>query len=67
MKVRVNGEEREVRQATSLAELLLELGLGQQHLAIDHNGRLIEGGSSFPRIELSEGDRLEIVRFVGGG
>ena len=60
----VNGEERELPPGSDLAALLELLGVPPRHVAIELNGDLHEGGLDTP---LRSGDRIEIVRFVGGG
>jgi thiamine biosynthesis protein ThiS len=65
----VNGQSREFPRlgtGANLQELIAELGLKGDRVAIEHNGNIV------PRAEwanagLAEGDRLEIVHFVGGG
>jgi sulfur carrier protein len=65
----LNGQLREFPQLASpahLQDLIAELGLKSDRVAIEHNGNIV------PRAEwvstaLAEGDRLEIVHFVGGG
>lgn len=66
MKLVLNGEPREVEEATSVDELLRFLGFADTPVVVEHNGRAL-----FPRefaeTRLDEGDRLEIVRVVAGG
>jgi sulfur carrier protein len=65
----LNGQSREFPQlgaGAHLQDLVAELGLKGDRVAIEHNGNIV------PRAEwsntvLTEGDRLEIVHFVGGG
>jgi sulfur carrier protein len=65
----LNGQTREFEQLSAganLQDLIAELGLKGDRVAIEHNGNIV------PRAEwadarLAEGDRLEIVHFVGGG
>jgi thiamine biosynthesis protein ThiS len=66
MRVRVNGEDREVPTGISIAELLRRIGVDRRHLAVEHNREFLDEGRLEETI-LREGDRLEIVRFVGGG
>ncbi|MFW6049979.1 MAG: sulfur carrier protein ThiS [Myxococcota bacterium] len=66
MRVVVNGEEREVPAEATVGDLLVELGLGGQLVAVERNLEIV------PRAEhgqtrLSEGDTVEVVHFVGGG
>jgi sulfur carrier protein len=65
MKIQVNGNEREVADGLTVAALIAELGLSGP-VAVERNRDVV------PRAEhatttLAEGDRLEIVHFVGGG
>lgn len=66
MRVLVNGDEREVGAGTTIAALVLELGLTSERVAVERNGRIVprvEHG----RTELAERDRIEVVTLVGGG
>ncbi|MCZ6832250.1 MAG: sulfur carrier protein ThiS [Acidobacteria bacterium] len=62
----VNGEDRQVSPSLSVADLLVELDLQIARVAVEHNRRVLKR-HEFPRIILADGDRLEIVHFVGGG
>ncbi len=66
MQVIVNGEPHEVAQGTTLAGLVERLSLAPERLALELN-RQVVGRADWQRVELSEGDRVEIVHFVGGG
>ncbi|HEX7998472.1 MAG TPA: sulfur carrier protein ThiS [Pyrinomonadaceae bacterium] len=66
MRIEVNGESREVEQGTTLAELVNQLALVPARLAIERNREVVRR-ADWPQTELSEGDRIEIVHFVGGG
>lgn len=66
MEITVNGSAREVDAGRTLPALLAELGAAAEHVAVEHNGEIVER-ADFARIDLQAGDRLEIVRFVGGG
>jgi thiamine biosynthesis protein ThiS len=65
----LNGQSREFLQlgpGANLQDLIAHLGLKGDRVAIEHNGNIV------PRAEwanagLTEGDRLEVVHFVGGG
>lgn len=60
----VNGEERQLPEGSDLAALLRILDIPPRHIAIELNGALHEDGLD---ARLSDGDSVEIVRFVGGG
>ena len=66
MKVVVNGEEREVPGGTSVAELIRELGLASERVAVERNGRIVRR-AEHEKVVLAEGDRVEVVTLVGGG
>ena len=66
MRVIVNGETREVPDGASVSELLGILGLDGARVAVELNREVLHR-ESFPTSRLGDGDRLEIVRLVGGG
>lgn len=66
MRITLNGDPREVGEERTLPALLAELGAAAEHVAVEHNGEIVER-ADFARVVLRAGDRLEIVRFVGGG
>lgn len=65
MRLQVNGEAREAR-ATTLAGLMAELGLDGRKVAVERN-LVIVPKSLYAETTLTDGDRLEIVHFIGGG
>jgi sulfur carrier protein len=65
MRIQVNGEHREVEAATILA-LVEELGLDVRKVAVEHNLEIVPR-SLHATTALADGDRVELVQFVGGG
>lgn len=65
MRLQVNGELREVAAATILA-LVEELGLDVRKVAVERNLEIVPR-SLHGTTTLDEGDRIELVQFVGGG
>lgn len=65
MKLLINGEEREVA-AADVAGLVEELGLDVRKVAVERNLAIVPR-STYAMTGLIEGDRIEIVQFVGGG
>ena len=65
MRIQVNGEHREVEAATILA-LVEELGLDVRKVAVERNLEIVPR-SMHAATALVEGDRVELVQFVGGG
>lgn len=66
MRIEVNGEARDFDQALSIAELIDTLGLKPELVAVQHNDAIVER-DSLAAIELADGDRVELIRIVGGG
>jgi len=66
MKITVNGRAREVADGLNLAQLLSEMKLDPRSLAVEHNQAIAER-ENFDTTIIEDGDRLEIVQFVGGG
>ena len=66
MLVQLNGESREVRDQATLADLVSELSLEPARIAIELNKDVVRRGQ-WAETTLAEGDRIEIVHFVGGG
>jgi len=66
MRLQINGESRDFNSPLTLDSLIEQLSMKQDRVAVELNHELV------PRDEwsvtsLSQGDRLEIVHFVGGG
>lgn len=66
IRIRLNGQDHEVAQDSTLIEILAGLGLEPLKVAVERNLTIV------PRAELgatrvAEGDEIEVVRFVGGG
>ncbi len=66
IRVTVNGEARELPAGLTLAGLLTHLGLDPRKVAVERNLE-IAPRSAYGDIKVADGDRLEIVQFVGGG
>ena len=66
MKLRINGEDREVVDNLSLNELVTQLDLTPERIAIELNQNVVRR-TQWPSTVLKENDRVEIVHFVGGG
>lgn len=62
----INGEEKNLLQATNLTSLLTQLGYRPQLVAVELNGSIIKQ-AAFSSTTITDADKLEIVSFVGGG
>ena len=66
MTLRVNGQEQIVPEGATLAQLVSQLGLERNPIAIELNRRVVPR-DRHGETRLAEGDRVEIVTLVGGG
>jgi len=66
MKLWVNGEERSLDQVRDIAGLVAALGLDGRKVAVERNLEIVPR-SIYAQTALSDGDRIEIVHFIGGG
>ena len=66
MNIVLNGEAKEIPADLSVTELIETLGLPSERLAIEVNRRIIRR-ADWPSTTLAEGDKVEVVHFVGGG
>lgn len=66
MKLSLNGAERDAPALGSVADLAVWLGLPAFGTAIELNGAVVRK-AEHAATPLREGDRLEIIRLVGGG
>lgn len=64
--IQVNGEGRETPAGTTVANLLAQIGLQSGRVAIEYNLHILPK-SQWDSTQVAQGDRLEIVQFVGGG
>jgi thiazole synthase len=66
MQVTINGEERRLDAALSVCALLTELGLEPAKIAVERNLEIVPR-SQYATVSVQDGDKLEIVQFIGGG
>jgi thiamine biosynthesis protein ThiS len=69
LTIQLNGQPRTFSDLTSpadLASVIASLGLKADRIAVEHNGTIVRR-TEWPQTQVVEGDRLEIVHFVGGG
>lgn len=66
MSITLNGEPRRMPSAASVRDLIRELGLDEDAVAVERN-RAIVRRPRWAETMLRSGDRIEVVRFVGGG
>jgi thiamine biosynthesis protein ThiS len=66
MQITLNGEPFEIDEPLSIADLLSRLDIDARRVAIEHNLDILKR-QFFDSTIVHEGDRIEIVNFVGGG
>lgn len=66
MRIHLNGQDHDLPGPMTLAGLVERLGLDARKIAIERNLEIVPR-STYAAIILDEGDRLEVVSFVGGG
>jgi thiamine biosynthesis protein ThiS len=64
--IRVNGEERAWRRGSTIADLLQDLEIKAERVAVELNLEILDR-TMFGQRLLEEGDRVEILSFIGGG
>jgi thiamine biosynthesis protein ThiS len=66
IQIHVNGEIKQLEVGTSVRALLEHLGLNPGRVAIEYNLEILPK-TKWEQTQVTAGDRLEIVQFVGGG
>ena len=66
MTLTINGEPRQFDDSVSVAALLTDMGLDPKKIAVERNREIVPR-SQYDGTVLADGDKLEIVQFIGGG
>lgn len=66
MRVELNGEPKELAEGTTLLSLIEQLSFAPERVAVELNRDVVRR-ADWPATPLADGDRVEIVHFVGGG
>ncbi len=66
MRLTINGEDRSFDRPLTVEKLLGEIGVDARKVAVERNLEIVPK-SQYRRVSLGDGDRLEIVHFIGGG
>ena len=64
--IHVNGEARTWRSGATVADLLQDLDIRTERVAVELNLEILDR-ATFDRRSLEDGDRVEILGFIGGG
>ena len=65
-KIQLNGDPYEISNGTNLNELLNNLKIQKNKVAVEVNGEIVEK-NKYPNLILNKDDKVEIVHFIGGG
>lgn len=66
MTLTINGEQQTVQGVSTVAALVASLGLDARKVAVERNLEIVPR-STYAQTALADGDRIEIVHFIGGG
>ena len=66
IQIFLNGERREISETIKIDELLELFSLPSQRVAIELNNVVVRR-TDWPTTDVNDGDKLEVVHFVGGG
>ncbi|HEY5627357.1 MAG TPA: sulfur carrier protein ThiS, partial [Nitrospira sp.] len=66
MQIQVNGELRQCRAGSTIGDLLRDLDINLERVAVELNLEILDR-KSFDQQGLCEGDKVEIMSFIGGG
>ena len=65
-KIQLNGDLYKINKGTNLNELLNNLKIQRNKVAIEVNGEIVEK-NKYSKLILNSDDKVEIVHFIGGG
>ena len=66
MRLTINGETRELAPVATISELIAALSLDTRKVAVERNLEIVPR-SLHGQTPVADGDRIEIVHFIGGG
>lgn len=66
IKILINGKKREIKENITISDLLKELNIKEEQVAVEVNLKIIDK-KEFENVYIKENDKIEIVHFMGGG
>lgn len=66
MKLIINGQERSFEVGINVSQLIEQLNIKSEKVAIERNLEIVPR-ANYSETQLSDGDKIEIVQFIGGG
>lgn len=64
--IQINGEKKEVAANTNLTEMLRKFSMPAERVAVELNNEVVRR-KDWETKEISDGDIIEVIHFVGGG
>lgn len=61
----INGKDRDI-ESTTVAALIIELGLANRMVAVEKNTEIVKK-DAYSNTPIADGDVIEVLHFVGGG
>jgi len=66
MQVTINGEKRELAENLTISEILKNLELPSERVAVELNKEVVRK-KDWENIKVNDADKIEVIHFVGGG
>lgn len=66
IQIQINGETKSIAPGMSIRDLLLDLNVKENRVAVEHNREIVKP-DRWEETKIRHGDELEVVHFVGGG
>lgn len=66
MRLTINGQDQKFASTMTVETLLVKMGVDPKKVAVERNLEIVAKGD-YNLINLENGDRIEIVQFIGGG
>jgi thiamine biosynthesis protein ThiS len=66
IKVKINGKETEMEKGATIAGLIESYGFKAERVVAEVNGSVISR-ETYASVSVNDGDRVELINFVGGG
>ena len=66
MLIEVNGKEQKISQGTTLLDIVQTMGVDHKRVVVEHNLQIADKEKLADTV-VCEGDKIEVIHFVGGG
>ncbi len=66
MEIFINGEKKELTEQLKLLNLIQKFKINSKNLIIEINGEFVDN-QNYEKVVVKAGDKIELIRFIGGG